>query len=378
VIRQAIESNKNYEVKTGLVSDMANAKLSDYSLAILYQLSGNSFGLLKGLIKSKTPLWYMAGAQVDLPSLNYQEKLVKISAGQQEMQEVFPQVQTVFTSFTLSDSSLRKIAMFPPLLAPFGNYGTSLPNGVLLKQKIGTVQTSYPLLVFGDDNGKRIAVLTGEGLWRWQLAEFETSGNHHALEELFSQSVQYLTANANGQRFRVYPAKNVFDEGENVLINAELYNDALEQVNTPDVKIELKNTEGKTFNFLFSKNGASYQLSAGSLPVGEYTYSAGTILGNHPYTATGQLTIKALNLELRQSAANHELLRNIAKESGGVMLHPSEIDRLVDLIKKNENIKTLVYEDKHYSDIIDVKWVFVLILALLSAEWFFRKREGEI
>jgi hypothetical protein len=361
-----------------LVTDLANIKLSDYSLAILYQLSGNSFGILKDLIKGKTPIWYMAGAQVDLPSLNYQEKLIKISAGQQEMQEVFAQPMTAFTSFTLTDSTLKKIVLFPPLLAPFGNYGTSATNGVLLRQKIGSVQTTYPLLAFGDDNGKRIAVFTGEGLWRWQLAEFENYGNHHALEELFGQAVQYLTANSNSKRFRVYPAKSVFDEGENILINAELYNDALEPINTPDVKIELKNTQGKSFNFLFTKNGRGYQLNAGALLVGEYTYSAGTILGSRPFTATGQLTIKPLSLELRQSAANHQLLRNIAKQSGGELLIPNQISRIADLIKKNENIKTLVYEDKHYSDIIDIKWVFILILGLLSAEWFFRKREGEI
>jgi hypothetical protein len=60
------------------------------------------------------------------------------------------------------------------------------------------------------------------------------------------------------------------------------------------------------------------------------------------------------------------------------MLQPSEIGKLADLIRKNENIKTVVYEDKRYSDIIDIKWIFVLILLLLSAEWFLRKREGEV
>jgi len=60
------------------------------------------------------------------------------------------------------------------------------------------------------------------------------------------------------------------------------------------------------------------------------------------------------------------------------MVKSSAINQLADLIRKNENIKTVVYEDKHYSDIIDVKWVFILILALLSAEWFLRKREGEV
>jgi len=60
------------------------------------------------------------------------------------------------------------------------------------------------------------------------------------------------------------------------------------------------------------------------------------------------------------------------------MVYPSQISRLADLIRKNENIKTVVYEDKHYSDLIDLKWIFAVILGLLSLEWFMRKREGEI
>jgi hypothetical protein len=198
------------------------------------------------------------------------------------------------------------------------------------------------------------------------------------MEELFSQSVQYLTANANRQRFRVYAARNVFDEGESVLLNAELYNDALNLTNTSDVKIELKNTQGKTYSFLFSRNGQSYQLDAGALPVGEYTYTATTKSGNHPFIAGGQLIVRPLNLELRQSAADYQLLNTIAKQSGGQMLLPAQIKNLANLIRKNENVKTLVYEDKHYNDLIDLKWVFVLLLVLLSTEWFLRKREGEI
>jgi hypothetical protein len=88
--------------------------------------------------------------------------------------------------------------------------------------------------------------------------------------------------------------------------------------------------------------------------------------------------VQPLNLESRQSAANHQLLNAIARQSGGQMLYPNQINRLADLIRKNENIKTVVYEDKHYSDIIDAKWVFVVILGLLALEWFLRKREGEI
>ncbi|MDB5132358.1 MAG: hypothetical protein JWR02_2107 [Mucilaginibacter sp.] len=377
VIRQSIESNKNYQVKTSLLYDLPAIKPGDYSLVILYQLSGNE-GTLQAVAKSKTPVWYIAGAQTDLPAFDNSQKVIKISAGKQEMQEVFAQPTADFTAFTLSDSSRRKITAFPPLLAPYGSYNSPPAGNMLLKQRIGTVETTYPLLAFGDEDGRRIGVLTGEGLWRWQLAEFQTFGNHHTLEELFSQGVQYLTANANRQRFTVYPAKNVFDEGENVILNAELYNDALELINTPDVRINLKSDAGKNYGFLFSRSGQGYQLDAGALPVGEYTYSAVTQNGAKQFNTAGQLTVKALNLESRQSAANHQLLNIIAKQSGGEMLLPNQMDRLAGLIRKNENIKTVVYEDKRYSDLVDVKWVFALLLTLLSLEWFLRKREGEI
>jgi hypothetical protein len=379
VIKQAIEANKNFELKALHIDDLENTNLADYSLAILHQPSAATFIAGKELIaKTKIPLWYMLGAQADISNYNQAQKLSQISAVRFDMQEVFAQPVPDFASFTLTDSTLQKLAKMPPLSAPFASYTTNVTNGTLLKQRIGAVATSYPVLLFGDDNGRRTGVLTSEGLWRWQLAEFEQYGNHHAMEEVFSQGVQYLTANANRQRFRAYTTKIIFDEGENVLLNAELYNDALELVNTPDVKIEFKNTEGKNYSFLATRNGQSYRLDAGTLPVGEYIYAASTKLGTRAFNANGQLTVKPLNLEIRQSAANHQLLRNIAQESGGQSLKPSQINQLADLIKKNENIKTLVYEDKHYSDMIDVKWIFAIILILLSLEWFLRKREGEV
>ena len=378
VIKQSIENNKNYQVKASLLSDISAIKPGDYSLVIAYQVRDGNNSSLQNILKSKVPVWYILGAQTNLQAFNEEQKLIKVSAGRQDMQEVFATPATDFTGFTLSDSSRKKIAAFPPLLAPFGNYSSPTGNGTLLRQRIGNVQTTYPLLFFGEDAGRRTAVLTGEGIWRWQLAEYQTYGNHRALEELFGQGVQYLTANANRQRFTVYTAKRIFDEGEDVILNAELYNDALELINTPDVKIDLKSASGKSYSFLFTRTGQSYQLNAGTLPIGEYSYTASTKNGPDQFHASGQLTVKPLNLETRQSAANHQLLNSIARQSGGQMLSPSQISRLAGLIRKNNNIKTVVYEDKHYKEIIDLKWIFLLILSLLSLEWFLRKREGEI
>jgi hypothetical protein len=382
-IKSSLESNRNYEVKTALVTDVEVAKLSIYSLVILYQLpalgSVMPSSLQNQLIKLKVPLWYITGAQSDMQQLNRLQKILQLNGTRQDVQEVFASPVADFSAFTLSDSTRRELAVLPPLMAPFGSYsGAPLARSVLLKQRIGSVETSYPLFAFGEDAGTRIAVLGAEGIWKWRLAEFAAKGNYSAVEELLSQSVQYLTAKGDRSRFRVYPAKNVFDESDDVLLNGELYNEALELINTPDVKIDLKDKSGKMFSFIFTRNGQSYQLNAGALPPGEYTYQAGAKLGDKTYTASGEFAVKSINAETRQSAADHQLLYTLAKENSGQMLLPSQIEQLAELIRRNENIKTIVYDDETYRDLVDEKWVFALILILLTAEWYLRKREGEV
>jgi hypothetical protein len=379
-IKQALEVNQNYAVTGSLVNDVKQATLSNYSLVILYQLpaEGTPTALIQDIKKLKLPVMYIAGAQTDLQQLNAVEKLVQINAERPAMQEAFASLKSSFTYFTLSDSTRRILGQLPPLLAPYGTFNTQNGASVLLTQRIGSVETAYPLLVFGEEDGKREAVLTAEGLWRWRINEFALTGNHHAVNELLGQVVQYLTAKDDRRRFRVYAGKDAFDEGEDVLLNAELYNDALELINAPDVKVEVKNKAGKTYSFLFTRTGQTYRLNAGTLPPGEYSYVASTKLGAKALSATNRFEVKALNAETRQSAANHQLLYTLAHQNGGEMLMPNQIDKLADLIRKNENIKTLIYDDKHYSDLIDVKWVFALILVLLSTEWFIRKREGEV
>ncbi|MGI4020313.1 MAG: hypothetical protein ACRYFA_02305 [Janthinobacterium lividum] len=380
-VRQSLESNQNYEVKTSLWNDFQLNKLNDYSLLILEQLPNNRVNLQPLIAQTerlKIPVWFMLGAQTNIAQLNSLQKLINISSGNPNMQEVFAAPDASFTSFILSDSTKTKISNFPPLLAPFGNYGANASAAVLLKQKIGNVITSYPLLAFAEENNRRLAVLAGEGLWRWRLNEYQQYGNHHALDELLSQSVQYLSVKNNQKRFNVATSKLVFEAEENLNFSAELYNQTFELVNQPEVSITIKNKKGKIYNFQFSRNSQSYSLDAGVLPTGEYNYEAQTKLGNENFKAAGNFTVKALVAEAAQSAADHQLLYALAKENGGEMIFPHQLNQLSELIRKNENIKTIAYADGNYRELIDEKWIFVLILLLLSMEWFFRRRNGEI
>jgi hypothetical protein len=68
----------------------------------------------------------------------------------------------------------------------------------------------------------------------------------------------------------------------------------------------------------------------------------------------------------------------MANLSGGQMVYPVQIKSLEDLLTKNEKIKTLSYEEKSYESLINLKWIFFLLILILSIEWFLRKRNGAI
>ncbi|WP_207429664.1 hypothetical protein [Pedobacter sp. SYSU D00535] len=377
-LKQSIQSNRNYEVSSSLINLIKQDQLQQADLVILHQVPSPS-----GSIESLGPLlgrknvWYILGAQSNTAAFSNAQSLLKVSAGG-TMQEVTPDLSSDFYEFVLSESTRKKIAGFSPLIAPFGDYGLKGPGSVLLQQRVGKIQTDKPLLAFSSEGERKTAVLAGEGIWRWRLEDFKENGNHQAVDELLSKTVQCLSRKDDKRKFRVYTSQNTFDESEHIVLNAELYNDAYELVNTPDVSVTLKNNSNKSFPFIFSRTGNSYILDAGNLPAGEYTFTANTALGNNKYSARGQFIITQQLAELRETTANHQLLNTLSVESGGETVFPHQITELGDKVKNNELVKTVSYENRRFDELVNLKWIFFLILFLLTLEWFGRKRSGEL
>jgi hypothetical protein len=344
-------------------------------------LPGNSntaVELIRKLQQEKLPLWYILGAQSNIAAFNQIQKTLNFSRTSNSLQEIFPYYDAGFTSFNLDANALKQLNEYDPLLAPFTNLGINGNYSAVLNQRIGKINTQTPLLFFVDDNGKKIGFLIGEGIWKWKLEEAKNEQLLPLVNELISKTVQYLSVKDDKRKFKVYSSKNTYEENENIVLNATLYNDAYEAVNTPDVKVQLKNAEGKLFNYTFSKFGVAYRLDAGTLPQGNYTYVASTALGEKKYTASGAFYVNALIAEYQQTTANHQLLYTMAQQTNGKMYAPANLLNIVDELEKSGQVKTISYEDRKYEELINLKWIFVFILLLLSIEWFLRKRNGEI
>ena len=380
-IKNALESNENYEVSSVLadnVVQVSNLSYSKYNLVVLYQLpsaKNKIEKLLADIDKAKLPVLFVLCSQTDILLFSKAQDDLSISASEGKINDALPLLSKDFSLFTISDALRSYSSKFSPLQCLFGNYKINSPVSVLFNQKIGLVETQQPLFIFSQSGEQKTGILCGEGIWRWRLQDFSEHGNQNIFNELISKTVQYLSAKIDKSFFRLV-SKNNFHENESVEFEAEVYNDSYELINDNEVSVTITSADGTRFPFTFNKTTNDYRLDAGIFPVGNYRYEAKVKVGSKIYFEKGEFSVAALQIETTNTIADHQLLYSLAKKSGGEMIYPNQLAQLAKLLNVREDIKPISHSEKKLSDMINLKWIFFLLLSLISLEWFMRKING--
>lgn len=376
-LKNAIESSINYEVLSMPVNDFTG-RVSDYNLCILHGLPAKNNAasiLIDNLKNAGVPLWFILSSNTDINTLNNLSSGIQVANNRGSVQDVYPSLSNGFSLFTFSDLLSEKIKEWPPLTAPFGVYSMKSGSSTLLNQKIGSITTTQPLMVFSEQGNCKSVVLGGEGLWRWRLADYNSNGNHELSNELILKTVQFLSVKDDKSPFKIN-FKNAFKENEAVIFDAELYDESGQLTNVPEAKITITDQNKRQFPYVFSRNDKAYTLNIGQFPVGKYTYKAEVKLGDMLFNRSGEFSVNALQLETVNTVANHQLLNSISVRSGGKMFIDEKYQDLIDVLKKQEDLKPMSFTRKKMEDMIDFTWVFFTLILLVTTEWFIRKRSG--
>ena len=194
---------------------------------------------------------------------------------------------------------------------------------------------------------------------------------------MLSKTFQYLTLKEDKRKFRVSLDKNIFNENELIFFDAELYNESYELINEPDVLLTIRNEKGDDFKFTFNKtNNRSYTLNAGYFPVGNYTFHAEVMSSGQELAYDGQFSVQPIQLEIYETTADHRLLHLLSEKYGGEMVYPAEMASIVSKIKEKGSVLPIIYETTKTRSVINLKWIFFILMGLLSLEWFIRRYFG--
>ena len=378
-IRSAIASNANYEFTLYIPGIHPKPASSEqFDLVIFHQAPdkrGLTAKVFSEYISKKTPYWVVTGGQSDLNRLAKETNVMRINnlGGQRDnVNAVFNQN---FSNFSLTTELQGLLNQLPPVAVPFAQPRLLGGSQALLFQQVGSIVTDKPLLAINGESTPKGAVMVGEGLWRWKLHEFAINDANTGFNELVTKLVQFLSSKEDKRKFKVYPLNREYDAAEPVVFDSEVYNDLYERVYGNKIDLTVTDEEGtaKQYSFVTNNNNTQYKISG--LSQGVYRYSASTEMGGKTERVSGEFVIKALQIELVNLTADFGLLRKVAGNTGNKFYPVAQANGLAETLTQKQ-AKGILHASERFLPLVNLKWLFFLLLGLVSIEWLLRKYHG--
>ncbi|OGX81481.1 hypothetical protein BEN47_05525 [Hymenobacter lapidarius] len=380
-LRAAILANDNFDLTLALPGVAPLKAGADFDVAILHQLpaqGGLGNDILAQVKARRTPAFYIIGAQSDLPAYNQLGAGLTIQARGAQPDDVTPLPNPGFARFATDEEAARRYGQYPPAPVPFGDLRLGPGAEAALWQQVGRVATQKPLLVFGGSAERRQATLLTDGSWQWRLSEAVAHDDRpEVYDRLIIRTLQLLTQNANKKRLDVYPTQERFGTQDDVTLGAETYNAVFERLYNQKIDLTLTDEKKQTRRFNFANPEDGSPLRLGPLPAGLYRYQARATLGGQAQQDAGELLVQSQPLEALESRADHNLLAQLSRRSGARLYYPTQFDKLAQDILQ-ANYKPVITAEEDVKDLINLKWIFFVILAFLTVEWAVRKYSGSL
>jgi hypothetical protein len=376
-IKAILDKNENLSVETVTLTQNQSPDFGnqDFDLIILHQLPdayNNGPVFIKRYIDQNVPLFFILGNQGSTAQMNAINKGVDIQAAQTD--KVTGVFNPNFKSLNIEPASMEVLKRLPQISVPFGDYRLAPNTEVILFQRVGSLTTQKPLFTV-TTGATKTATFFGEGLWQWRLEEYNLTEKQEAVDELFLKVVQLIAGKEDKRKLRVYATSNLYKLGEKVTFETEMYNGIYEKLHDIPVKLELRNEKNvlRTYNYRPSQNNSRFEIS--DLPEGLYRYRAtATILGQ-PEESEGRLLVQDIDFESQNLVADFNLLRSLSQQSGGLFARASELAAISSKIA-NQKTPDRIESSEDLREIINLRWLFFVLLGLLTLEWILRKYAG--
>ena len=245
---------------------------------------------------------------------------------------------------------------------------------VLLEAKrTGAAAPAIPLLAQQRYGRGQTLVFTATDTWRWRM-RMDSKSNAH--EAFWRQLLRYLVSGTPRQT-EVGAEQDVYVMDDTIRVVADIRDKHYNPVNDARATARITKPSGATVDLPLkytSINDANvYMAEFKADELGQHgieLVASGATIGQ--VDAKSNVLVTDLNREFYGAAQNSELLKRIAAETGGKYYQLGDLQSLLDDL----TYRKTPYSERVTKDLWDMPINFFLIIGLLCAEWFLRKREG--
>jgi len=299
-------------------------------------------------------------------SFIYNQQFVNVFA----VPTISGKINTVFNIFDSSELN----DVFWQKIAPIEYSSTRVKLGKTDKIMLQAKENpNLPVLVTNTFKGINNLLFLGNGFWRWKFLLSEDRQFANAFDTFIVNLVKWISKNPGTKNINLEVNNKGLPLGEELVANIQLYDAAFNPVDDGEIKIQIAGPSGK-FEAKASNTGKGmYTWRYIPFSEGPYKIKA-SAFKNDVFLGENEIEINVLpvNNEFIYTRQDADFLNKLAVSTGGKYFTSDNYEEIIPLIPKSPKINSLTVN----YDLWNKLYSLLLIIFLLSVEWFIRKRKG--
>ncbi len=230
-----------------------------------------------------------------------------------------------------------------------------------------------PLILVHQAGKDKSIVFLGYGFYRWDLVMWGIGKTNEVLGGFIGNSVRWLSVHEQGDRVILKTNEYNYRAGEKVFFSVQVYNQEYKPEQGATVRLKISTPRRVEEIDLTDMGDGQYYGEKRFFETGTYQISAEAVVENRMLGKDEQeFSVDNFNPEFINTKADFNLLEELSSITGGKCFYKHNLDSLYQFIQ----FEPKQVESSKEIEFFQSPWVLVLIILLLSADWFLRKQKG--
>jgi hypothetical protein len=232
-----------------------------------------------------------------------------------------------------------------------------------------------PVLTAQPYGGTRVATVLAQGLWRWHMLTQDAAESHDPrYERLWELLGRWLIGGRKSAGLEIRPGREVYQRGEIETITGTRGQSG-GGGEGERVRIAVWSQQAEAADTVarleagFRPDSGSFSSALGNLSPGVYRYEGVLEGGNGTGRAGGIFAVEGYSPEMAEPGPDSTVLGGLAAATGGKLVRASGTGGAVRAGRTSGSVT-------HSIRLSTSLWPYLLIIALLGAEWALRRRKS--